>query len=131
VSEQGPVRIDKWLWAARFFKTRGLARSAVQGGKVRLNGARVKPSRTLALGDELRIQRGLEELTITVAVLSGRRGPAAEAQSLYLESEESRKLRAEQAQQRALQRAASAGRERRPDKRQRRQITRFRKEGSV
>jgi ribosome-associated heat shock protein Hsp15 len=126
MSDQQPVRIDKWLWAARFFKTRALARAAVQGGKVRLNGARVKPSRPLALGDELRIQRGLEELTITVELLSDRRGPATEAQRLYLESEESRKLRAEQDQQWALQRAATAGRERRPDKRQRRQIIRFR-----
>jgi ribosome-associated heat shock protein Hsp15 len=131
MSDQQPVRIDKWLWAARFFKTRALARAAVQGGKVRLNGARVKPSRPLALGDELRIQRGLEELTITVELLSDRRGPATEAQRLYLESEESRKLRAEQDQQRALQRAATAGRERRPDKRQRRQIIRFRNKGDM
>ncbi|HSM68948.1 MAG TPA: S4 domain-containing protein [Xanthomonadales bacterium] len=130
MSAQEPVRIDKWLWAARFFKTRGLARTAVQGGKVRLNGARVKPSRTLATGDKLRIQRGLEELTITVELLSDRRGPAAEAQGLYTESEDSRRLREQQAEQRALQRAERAGRDRRPDKRQRRQIIRFRDKGS-
>jgi ribosome-associated heat shock protein Hsp15 len=126
MSDQQPVRIDKWLWAARFFKTRALARAAVQGGKVRLNGARVKPSRPLALGDELRIQRGLEEFTVTVDVLSERRGPAAEAQGLYTESEDSRRLREQQAEQRALQRSEQAGRERCPDKRQRRQIIRFR-----
>jgi ribosome-associated heat shock protein Hsp15 len=126
MSDQQPVRIDKWLWAARFFKTRALARAAVQGGKVRLNGARVKPSRPLALGDELRIQRGLEEFTITVDVLSERRGPVAEAQGLYTESEGSRRLREQQAEQRALQRSERAGHERRPDKRQRRQIIRFR-----
>ena len=126
MSDQQPVRIDKWLWAARFFKTRALARAAVQGGKVRLNGARVKPSRPLALGDELRIQRGLEEFAITVDVLSERRGPVAEAQGLYTESEGSRRLREQQAEQRALQRAERAGPERRPDKRQRRQIIRFR-----
>lgn len=129
MSEQQPVRIDKWLWAARFFKTRGLARAAVQGGKVRLNGARVKPARNLTLGDELRIQRGLEELRITVDVLSERRGPAAEAQGLYTENVESRRLRQQQAEQRAMQRAERAGRDRRPDKRQRRQIIRFREKG--
>lgn len=127
MNEHPQVRIDKWLWAARFFKTRGMARAAVQGGKVRLNGARVKPARTLAPGDELRIQRGLEEFTITVDRLSERRGPAAEAQGLYTESEDSRRLREQQAEQRALQRAERAGRDRRPDKRQRRQIIRFRK----
>lgn len=127
MSESDAVRIDKWLWAARFFKTRGLARTAVQGGKARLNGARVKPARLLTPGDELRIQRGEEELTVIVEVLSERRGPATEAQKLYSETEESRTRREQQAAQRALEREAKAGRERRPDKRQRRQIIRFRR----
>ncbi len=74
------VRIDKWLWAARFFKTRSLARNAVQGGKVRLNDTRAKPAKTLEVGDELRIQRGEETWVVHVESLSDRRGPASEAQ---------------------------------------------------
>ena len=123
-----PVRIDKWLWAARFFKTRALAREAVAGGKVSLNGARVKPGRTLAEGNELQIQRGEEALTVRVLECSHRRGPAAEAQKLYRETEESLQLRTTLAEQKALQRADRAGPERRPDKRERRQIMRFRRD---
>ncbi len=77
------VRIDKWLWAARFFKTRSLARAAVQGGKVRLNDARAKPAKALELGDELRIQRGEETWVVHVRDLSDRRAPASPAQTLY------------------------------------------------
>lgn len=123
-----PVRIDKWLWAARFFKTRALAREAVSGGKVSLNGSRVKPSRVLAEGDELRIQRGEETFTIHVVDCSSRRGPAVDAQKLYVETEDSRLARAAMAEQKALQRVDRAGPERRPDKRQRRQIIRFRRD---
>lgn len=122
-----PVRIDKWLWAARFFKTRSLARTAINGGKVRLNGSRVKPGKPLAVGDHLNVQRGEELFEIEVLVLETRRGPAAEAQKMYLESEESATRRARRKEQKALERAARAQRERRPDKRQRRQIVRFRK----
>jgi ribosome-associated heat shock protein Hsp15 len=120
-----PVRIDKWLWAARFFKTRALAREAVAGGKVAFNGTRVKPGRVVAKGDELRIQRGEETLTVHVLVCSSRRGPAPEAQKLYRETDESAAQRAVVAAQKALLRAEKAGRERRPDKRQRRQIINF------
>ena len=120
------VRIDKWLWAARFFKTRALARTAVQGGKVQLGGARVKPARTLALGDELKIQKGEESWTIKVLDLNDKRGPATEAQRMYAESEESRLQREARAEQRRLEREAHGSRERRPDKRQRRQIIKFR-----
>ena len=119
------VRLDKWLWAARFFKTRAVARDAVSGGKVHLNGNRAKPGRTLSLGDELRIQRGKDEYTITVVELSGRRGPAAMAQTLYEESEENRILREQLAEQRKQEHQQHATRERRPDKRQRRRLVRF------
>lgn len=122
------VRIDKWLWAARFFKTRSLARAAVQGGKVRLNDARAKPARALQIGDELRIQRGEETWVIHVEALSDRRGPASEAQKLYRESAESRTLREALAERRKAERAAMGDRDRRPDKRQRRQIIRFRQD---
>ena len=119
------VRLDKWLWAARFFKTRSIARDAVSGGKVHLNGHRAKPGRSLNLGDELRIQRGEEEYTITVLDLSPRRGPASVAQGMYEESEESRNRREQLADARKLERQARTMRERRPDKRQRRKIIRF------
>ena len=119
------ARLDKWLWAARFFKTRSIAREAVSGGKVHLNGNRAKPGRTLQVGDELRIQRGEEEYTISVVELSPRRGPATVAQGLYEESEESRTRREQLAEARKLEHQQHASRERRPDKRQRRHLVRF------
>lgn len=120
-----PVRIDKWLWAARFFKTRSKAREAISGGKVHLNGYRVKPGRALKPGDSLRIQRGEEEYVIDVVEISTRRGPATVAQTLYEETEESRIKREQHLEKRRLEREQNATRERRPDKRQRRRIVRF------
>jgi ribosome-associated heat shock protein Hsp15 len=120
-----PVRIDKWLWAARFYKTRSLAREAVSGGKIHLNGHRVKPSRALKPGDKLSVQRGEDEFQLIVAELSVRRGPASIAQALYDETEESRLKREQHAQQRKLEKEQNSKRERRPDKRQRRHLVRF------
>lgn len=122
------VRIDKWLWASRFFKTRGKARTAITGGKVHLNGARVKPGKTLSIGDSLRVQRGEEEFNIKVVLLDDRRGPAVEARKMYLEGEQSRLKREAATEERALQRAKRAQRERRPDKKQRRSLIRFRRD---
>ena len=122
------TRLDKWLWAARFFKTRSVAREAVSGGKVHLNGNRAKPGRSLNVGDELRIQRGEEEYTITVVELTIRRGPAVVARTLYEESEESRIRREQAAEQRKLEHQKHATRDRRPDKRQRRRIVRFKQD---
>ena len=119
------VRLDKWLWAARFFKTRSVARDAVSGGKVHLNGNRAKPGRTLSVDDVLRIQRGDDEYTITIIEVASRRGPAAVAQTLYEESDESRLKREKLVEQRKLEHEQHAGRERRPDKRQRRRLVRF------
>jgi len=119
------VRLDKWLWAARFFKTRSVAREAVSGGKVQLNGNRAKPGRTLKIGDELRIQRALEEFTINVVELSESRGPATVARTLYEESEENRIKREKLAEERRLVREQNAMHERSPDKRQRRNLMRF------
>lgn len=84
------IRIDKWLWAARFFKTRSLAQEAVGLGRVTLNGARVKPSREIRPGDKLEIRRGEETYIVYVEALSGSRGPALVAQGLYRETDESR-----------------------------------------
>jgi ribosome-associated heat shock protein Hsp15 len=119
------VRIDKWLWAARFYKTRGLAREAIKGGKVQLDGHRVKPSRTLAIGDRLSIRRGDDEYEITVSDLGERRLSAVLAQEKYVEDPESKARREAAAEQRRLDREARAERPRRPDKRQRRLIRRF------
>jgi len=121
------VRIDKWLWAARFFKTRGLARDAIKGGKVQLNGTRVKPGRTLAEGDQLTIRRGEDEYLILVGDLGDRRLSASLAQEKYEEDPASVSRREAAAKQRKLDYQARAERQRRPDKRQRRQIVRFTK----
>ena len=122
------VRLDKWLWAARFFKTRSVAREAVSGGKVHLNGNRAKPGRTIKIGDELHIQRGDEEYIITIVEPSIRRGPAVVARTLYEETEESRIKRERLADERKLARQKNTAPERRPDKRQRRRIVRFKQE---
>jgi ribosome-associated heat shock protein Hsp15 len=121
------VRIDKWLWAARFFKTRGIAREAIKGGKVQLNGTRVKPGRTLSEGDRLTIRRGDDEYGITVMDLGDRRLSASLAREKYEEDPASKARREAAAKQRKLDYQARADRQRRPDKRQRRQIVQFTK----
>jgi ribosome-associated heat shock protein Hsp15 len=119
------VRLDKWLWAARFYKTRALASEAINGGHISLNGNRPKPSRSVQLGDELVIRRGPETYQITVEALSIRRGPATEARKLYQESEESYERRQHEREQRRLEAAAQPQTARRPDKQGRRKIIRF------
>lgn len=119
------VRVDKWLWAARFFKTRRLAREAIRGGKVRIDGHRVKPARQLAIGSILTINRGEEEFVVEVLDLDDRRVSAPLAQQKFREDTESLKQREAAAQARRLERQARGERQRRPDKRQRRQIVRF------
>lgn len=119
------VRIDKWLWAARFFKTRALASQAMAGGKVHVNGERAKPSRIARIGDTLRIQSGPYELVVRVMAIAAQRRGAPEARLLYEESEESLARRHALQEERKLLRAADAAPPQRPDKRQRRQIRRF------
>jgi ribosome-associated heat shock protein Hsp15 len=121
----GRVRIDKWLWAARFFKTRSLASEAVDGGKVHVNGDRVKAARALRTGDRLEIRRGQEELEVVVLELSEQRGPATAAQTLYRETEASVTRRETLAEQRRAQAAAMPHFDTRPEKKSRRQIIRF------
>ena len=124
------VRIDKWLWASRFFKTRGQAREAVRGGKVRLQGHRVKPGRHLAVDDVLSITRGEEEYIVTVLDLGDHRVSAPLAQEKYSEDPASIKRREEVAEQHRLARQARSERQRRPDKRQRRRIVQFTRKDS-
>ena len=122
------VSVDKWLWAARFFKTRSLAKAAIEGGKVQLDGQRVKVSREIAIGDQLTIRQGWDEKEITIRSLSDQRGPAAVAQTLYEESEDSVARREKE----ALLRRAAGGLNKpnhRPDKHERRQISRLRRGG--
>ncbi len=116
------VRLDVWLWAARFFKTRSLARQAVETGKVEVGGQRPKASRAVRVGDALRVQRGEEVYEVGVRGLSDTRGPAPAAQALYEETEASRKAREEQRQQRAAARDGYLPPEHKPDKRARRLI---------
>ena len=123
------VRIDKWLWAARFFRTRALARDAIKGGKVQVEGVRVKPGRTLSVGEELTIRRGEDEFVVTVEDTGDRRLSASLAAEKYTENPESRARREAAAEQRKLDHKARQNRQRRPDKRQRRQIVKFTRKG--
>ncbi|TWC41574.1 heat shock protein Hsp15 [Pseudomonas sp. SJZ079] len=119
------VRLDKWLWAARFFKTRALAKAAIEGGKVHCRGERCKPSKEPRVGDELQIRSGFEERTVVILELSVVRRGAPQAQALYSETAESI-VRREQAA--ALRKAGALGvqTDGRPTKKQRRQIHQFR-----
>ncbi|MCP5196839.1 MAG: hypothetical protein H6974_08655 [Gammaproteobacteria bacterium] len=119
------VRLDKWLWAARFFKTRALATEAVTGGRVHVGGQRAKPSRAVHPGETLRIQRDSDEYVVIVRALSDRRGPAKEAALLYEETVESRQRREEWAAQRRLQALILPRAEGRPTKQDRRRMVRF------
>lgn len=120
------VRLDKWLWAARFFKTRSLAKAAIEGGKVQLDGKRVKVSKEVSVGDRLRVRQGWDEKDITVLAVSDQRRGAEEAQSLYQESADSIQRRENAA---AARKAAGGMLERplrKPSKKERRQIHRLR-----
>lgn len=119
---QASVRLDLWLWAARFFKTRSLARQAVETGKVEIGGQRGKASRALRVGDALRIARGEEIFEIVVTGLSDTRGPASVAQTLYAETEASRLAREQARAMRAAERNGYRAPETKPDKRARRLI---------
>jgi len=124
--EADRVRVDKWLWAARFFKTRSLATEAVAGGKVEVNGDRAKPAKAIKPGDEVRVRVGPYEHTLIVRELSDRRGPASVAQTLYEETVASREARERLAGQLKLAPAAFVYEEKgRPTKKDRRELSRF------
>ncbi|HET7457738.1 MAG TPA: S4 domain-containing protein [Gemmatimonadaceae bacterium] len=122
----GRIRLDKWLWAARFFKTRSLAADAIEGGKVQVNGERVKRAKTLQLGDEVQLRLGPYEHVVVVRQISERRGPASVAQTLYEETAESRAAREKLQEQLRMAPAAFVYEERgRPTKKDRRELSRF------
>lgn len=120
------MRLDKWLWAARFYKTRSLAAEAVDGGKVKVNGAPAKPAKDVKPGDRLQIRAGEQDWEIVVQGLNEQRRPAPEAQLLYQETPESAEQRARAAELRKLAPMPGAEQKGRPTKRDRRQLSRFR-----
>ncbi|MCH7307326.1 RNA-binding protein [Acinetobacter sp. NIPH 1852] len=122
------MRIDKWLWAARFFKTRSIAKAAIEGGKIHHNNERVKVSRDVRVGMQLTIQQGFEKKTVLVKALSAVRGGAPMAQQLYEETTESIEKRELQASQRKLHNLARP--DHRPSKKDRRDINRFKQENT-
>jgi ribosome-associated heat shock protein Hsp15 len=124
------VRIDKWLWAARFFKSRSAAGEAVVGGHVRLNGERAKPAKGVRLGDTIEIQRGELRWSVVVAALDDRRGPASVAATLYQETRQSVEAREQQRLERRLARPLGADLGGRPTKQARRRIEALRRRDS-
>ncbi len=123
------VRMDKWLWAARFFKTRSLATRACELGRVESNGQGAKPAREVRAGDLLKVKNDSGDFHVEVLILSEMRGPAAVAQTLYRETEASRALRLKLAEERKSMPNFEASREGKPSKRDRREIDRFRHRG--
>ena len=118
------LRIDRWLWAARFFKTRSSAAAAVSGGKVHLNGQRTKPAKAVRAGDRLDVRRGDDRWEVTVLATAERRGPASEARSLYEELPESVERRVREREARRERRLAAGPAAGRPTKRDRRMLDR-------
>ncbi len=125
-AEKNKIRLDKWLWAARFYKTRALATEAIRGGKVHLNGQRFKPSHNAEIGHTIRIKKESIEQTVIIRELSGKRGPASTAQALYEETRESIELREKCTQERkAMFEGMPQYTVRRPSKKDRRKIIQF------
>ena len=125
------ARLDKWLWAARFFKTRSLAVEAIAGGKVHLNGNRVKPAHGVGIGDEIAIRKGHYEFIVIVTELSVQRGPARTAKLLYEETRASQIARTQLAEMHRLSALVNPHADKRPNKKQRRQIIRFTGKGTA
>ena len=125
------IRVDKWLWAARFFKTRSIAKTAIEGGKVHLDGQRVKVSREISVGDTLVIKHGWDEKEIVVRSLSAQRGPAPAARELYEETAASIEKREREAQARKAAGGAVARPTQKPGKHQRKELERLRKQFDI
>lgn len=124
------VRLDKWLWAARFYKTRAFAREMIDGGKVHYNGQRSKPSKIVELNATLTLRQGNDERTVIVKKITDQRRPASEAVELYEETAESIEKREKMAQARKLNALTMPHPDRRPDKKERRDLMKFKSGGS-
>ncbi|MET1256735.1 ribosome-associated heat shock protein Hsp15 [Aliikangiella maris] len=116
------IRLDKWLWACRFYKTRAIAKAAIEGGKVHCEGQKPKPGKIIQIGDTIKLRQGFDEKTVVVKELSEQRGPAKIAQTLYEETPESIEKREQMTMMRKM---AAPITQRKPDKKQRRAIHRF------
>jgi len=127
-STHEPVRLDKWLWAARFFKTRGLAKLAIESGKVRYNGQRSKVGRAVEIGARLTVPQGWDDLELDVLAVSAVRGPAVAARQLYSETEASRVRRERSAAERRALAGSAPQTPKRPNKKQRRQLDQLKRE---
>lgn len=123
------VRLDKWLWAARFYKTRAIAREMIEGGKVHYNGQRSKPSKLVELEAELTLRQGNDERTVTITAISDQRRPASEAQQLYSETAASIEKREKMALARKMNALTMPHPDRRPDKKERRDLRKFKISG--
>ncbi|MEC7814816.1 MAG: ribosome-associated heat shock protein Hsp15 [Pseudomonadota bacterium] len=130
-ADEQKVRLDKWLWAARFYKTRSLAKEAIEGGKVHYNSQRTKPGKIVETGAKVTLRLGWQEKVIIVDDISDRRRGAPEAQTLYHETNESQKRREELSWQRKTMQAAQLPPARRPSKKDRRDIQRFREQNGI
>ena len=122
------LRVDKWLWAARFYKTRSIAKTAIEGGKVHLDGQRVKVSREISVGERLTVKQGWDEREVVVIALSDQRGPAPIAQTLYEETPESIERREREAQARKAAGGATARPTQKPGKHERKALEKLRKQ---
>ncbi|WP_038914759.1 ribosome-associated heat shock protein Hsp15 [Dickeya zeae] len=124
-NDDNAVRLDKWLWAARFYKTRALAREMIDGGKVHYNGQRSKPGKLVELDAEITLRQGNDTRTVMVRAVSDQRRPAAQAQALYEETPQSIEKREKLAQARKLNALSMPHPDRRPDKKERRDLIKF------
>ena len=125
MSDQDAVRVDKWLWAARFFKPRSLATTAIKGGHIELDGHKAKASAAVRAGQMLRIKKGEQRFEVEVVDVADKRGPATQAEQLYRETPESQGRRADAAAERRAARLAMPRPDSRPDKKSRRRLRRF------
>jgi len=125
------IRLVKWLWAARFYKTRAIAKAAIEGGKVHYDGQRCKVSKTVDINAKLTIRQGLDEKTVVIKELSDQRRGAPEAQALYEETAASIKARMDESERRRIMKHASGIPDQRPNKKQRRQIHQFKHQSEV
>ena len=127
-TDQQKVRLDKWLWAARFFKTRAQAKAAIEGGKVQIDGQRAKSSKDIPLGAAIKIRRGWDEKTVIVDNVTDQRRGATEAAALYSETPESISQREQRIAERKASNQSLSFQDQRPNKKQRRQIHRFKED---